>query len=203
MSSILRSWCLLLALVLAVGAVACGGPESPASEESAAAGSPSPETKTYVNSEFDFAFDYDPAVIGGPKNVASPTPDTPGLLAMHFPAREGDGGVMLLAEELDGRMRKADADWIRKQLQPEIDALATYIDAEGSATPLADVETNGAWGFVTTLSFVEDDMPQQVRIYVLFRDTFRYQLRMASEQSRWDASEPCFDLVIDTFRPAE
>jgi len=201
-TSVLRGCGVLLALALAVGAVACGSLTNPADEASGAADNLSPEVKTYVNPEFDFAFDYDPAFMEGPKNVASPSSSSPGLLAMRFTTSEDDG-LVIMAEQLDIAVDRSNADWIEKELASEMDALATYLDPEGSRTPLEAVDVNGAWGFVTTFTYHQDGMSCRARQYLLYRDTFQYKLSMSDAVEDWGAVRPCFDLVIDTFRPAE
>lgn len=206
---VVKACALLCVLAATLGAVACGTSDSAADGNSAVAASPaapaspSPVTKTYSNTEFDFAFDYDPAVIDGPENVTRPVPDTPGLLAMQFPGEGGGGGLALMVQEFDRRLEKADGAQYKDRLQSDMDALVDHLDPDGVATPLADVETNGAWGFVTTLSFTRSATEYRMREYVLFRDTFQYKLSLSTSDAEWAAAEPCFDLVIDTFRPAE
>lgn len=196
-------WLVLLLIFLCLVVGGCGSVGTPGSgEEGSVDPSCAGATRTYTNRAFDFSFDYDPLVMEGPKNIASPSSNSPGMLSMRFTTSD-DNGLFLMAEELDATVAESDADWVEKELASEMDALATYLDPNGTRTPLEAVDANGARGFVTTFSYSYEGVAYRARQYLLFRNNFQYKLSMSDTVDRWDAVRECFDLVIGTFRPAE
>lgn len=215
-SRVFRRWSIGVALSVTVAVLAvliwnCAAP--PGTSESAASGFSAPTgsvgasaTKTYVDPECGYSFDYPASWRLDPQTGAL----REGVLStvMVFdPQGTGDGEmsytVLLVQVEDSG---PAFTESMLPGIQTDISASVAGLTQSGDVqvvVPVAATEVGGMKGFSVTLRDSRMDPSTTSSMYYLYRGTLVYTLGVQAAGTDWEKNQAVFDDFIGTFEPAD
>ena len=200
---VMTRWSVILAvLTLALIATlapltACGDDASSSSGE-----------KTYTDEKYGYSFEYPGSwklEEGGTADISAG-----GSSAASVGVYDPEGAVaedtfidmmQVSVYELNVTVDESLMPEIKGEVEAVLETLESQAGGLDTLVPLAEAEVGGMSGYSVTYSFTKNGAPVTSTLYFMFSGEVEYQLTVQAADENWQADQPTFDAILDSFDP--
>ena len=90
---------------------------------------------------------------------------------------------------------------IKGEVEAVLETLESQAGGLDTLVPLAEAEVGGMSGYSVTYSFAKNGAPVTSTLYFMFFGDVEYQLTVQAADENWEADQPVFDAILDSFDP--
>jgi hypothetical protein len=90
---------------------------------------------------------------------------------------------------------------IKGEVEAVLENLENQAGGLDTVVPLAEAELGGMSGYSVTYSFAKNGAPVTSTLYFMFSGDVEYQLTVQAADENWQADQPTFDAILDSFDP--
>ena len=187
-----------LALIVMLAALTACGDDS----------SSSSGVKTYTDQKYGYSFEYPGSwklEEGGTADVSAG-----GSSAASVGVYDPDGAVaedtfidmmQVSVYELNVTVDESLMPEIKGEVETVLETLESQAGGLDTLVPLAEAELGGMSGYSITYSFAKNGAPVTSTLYFMFFGDVEYQLTVQAADENWEADQPVFDAILDSFDP--
>jgi len=165
------------------------------------------ETKTYVDEDYGYSFQYPGDWIvqqGGTADVTAGS-GSEGGVSVYDPdgAVAGDYYIDLFQVSVY-ELAVAVEESMMSEIKSEVESMLNDLEAQGGWTrteDLSDASVNAIDGYRVTYTSTTDGTPTTSTFYFLFAGDLEYQLTLQAATENWEEKQPEFEAIVAGFQP--
>lgn len=165
------------------------------------------ETKTYVDEDYGYSFQYPGDWIvqqGGTADVTAGS-SSEGGVSVYDPdgAVAGDYYIDLFQVSVY-ELAVAVDESMMSEIKNEVESMLNDLEAQGGWTrteDLSDASVNAIDGYRVTYTSTTDGTPTTSTFYFLFAGDLEYQLTLQAATENWEEKQPEFEAIVAGFQP--